>query len=252
MGMRKSPSELFLRETRSTTMVRKRLSSCDVVELHEREEKVKHIVLAINLALVVCKGIALSLCAKLAITQSLFDSLGDVIGNVAVIAFRDEIGVLMQAIVMGLASVGVIIRSAPTLLELIGFLPNQNIAVDDGGDRLLSVILIAVAIVTKGLVWGRCRMMTRRPDCGRAVQAIQEDAVNDVVMNSGALICAFPEVWLALSGGLVSKTVQHYLVLGMDPAWSFLMSLPILHGWYVTGMAQIETLRNEARGMKVE
>lgn len=225
-----------------------RARSGDLVEVEDDpDRKVKQVVLLVNLVLVVCKWIALVLCQKYSIKQSLFDSLGDVLGNVAVILFRDEIGVLILAAVMGLASVGVIVPSASSLLQLAGFLNHERDPLSIDTDRLTSVILILVAIITKGLVFACCRFLGGTSGCSIAVQAIKEDAVNDVMMNSGALLCGFPELWVALFAGLLPKSLEHYLMLGMDPAWAFFMSLPILHGWCKTAAEQISTLRAEAQ-----
>jgi len=114
----------------------------------------------------------------------------------------------------------------------------------DESDRLTAVILILVAILMKGLVYVICRMLARgRKNSNIAVQAIREDAANDVMMNTGALLCAFPEFWLALFQGWMPKTVITYVLPGMDPLWAFAMSLPILHGWIDTARTQFETLR---------
>lgn len=250
MGAQRCPSESVLRDHDSPpALVRTptRVAN-DLVQLQRQETQLKHIALGINIALVFCKGVALFLCWKHAIAQSLFDSLGDVLGNIAVIAFRDEIGVLLQAMVMGSASIGVIVRAATSLLEIAGFIALQNgNDHDSDSERSTAVLLILVAILTKGLVYARCRMLTSCQSCSLAVNALQEDAMNDVVMNSGALLCAFPELWLALLGSMIPKTLEFYMASGMDPTWAFLMSWPILHGWVVTGWAQIVTLREEQK-----
>jgi len=209
----------------------------------EQDEMIKYIALAINSALVVCKTVALIVCGKYAICQSLFDSVGDVLGNIAVIIFREEIGVLLQAIVMGLASIGVIIPAGISLLVLAGILSEASHGTEDP-DRFTAILLCVVAIVTKGLVYVFCRVLARSRNCGIAVQAIRGDAANDVIMNSGALVCAFPEFGVALLGGRLLKSLEIYVVKGMDPGWAFGMSIPILHGWIETGREQIAALQD--------
>lgn len=208
------------------------------------EEAIKYVALSINLMLVLCKTIALAVRHKHAVVQSLFDSLGDVIGNIAVIVFREEVGVLLQAIVMGLASVGVMIPSGTALQALAGAFPDKS-GECDGSDRLAGIVLILVAILTKGLIYASCWALTRHQGCSIAVRAIREDAVNDVMMNSGALVCAFPEFWLAVFQNTMPNALKMYLIAGMDPAWAFLMSLPILHGWIGTACTQIATLQKD-------
>jgi len=207
-------------------------------------------VLGINLLLIICKWIAYFLSGKVAIIQSLFDSFGDVLGNVAVIAFRGEVGVLITAVLMGLASVGVIIPAATQLLALMGWLAidkNQGTVDGSDSDKFTAVVLILVAVVTKGLIYMRCRILTCKEhgEACIAVQAIKEDAANDVVMNSGALLCAFPDMWLSLLGAWLPEALGRSLAPAMDPAWAFLMSLPILHGWCTTAREQISVLRKE-------
>lgn len=213
-----------------------------------KERAVKHAALAINLMLVLCKTLALWHRQGEAISQSLCDSIGDVLGNVALVVLPDAWGVLLQALVMGLASMGVIVQSALAL-----WMPQRsssNLAVA-AGDSEAAALFIAVAVLSKGLLFAICWLATRGSAsfAGSGVQAIREDAANDVVMNSGAFLCAVPEMWLPVFHGSVNSSVATCLILKMDPAWAFLVSLPILHGWYKTARSSAASLNLYRRGL---
>lgn len=84
---------------------------------------------------------------------------------------------------------------------------------------------------------------------GNGVKAIREDAANDVVMNSGAFLCAVPELWLPYCHRWVNGSVATCLLLRMDPSWALLVSFPILHGWYETARTSAESLHLYSRGL---
>eukprot|EP00929_Paragymnodinium_shiwhaense_P089214 TRINITY_DN49404_c0_g1_i2.p1 TRINITY_DN49404_c0_g1~~TRINITY_DN49404_c0_g1_i2.p1 ORF type:complete len:228 (+),score=26.69 TRINITY_DN49404_c0_g1_i2:132-815(+) len=215
--------------------------------------------------------------------QSLFDSFGDVFGNLAVILLRDELGVLIQAIGMICASLGVVKEAGNELLPLLmaSSVADRSLtaaASDADGlssdsDQFTSVLLLAAPIFTKGIIFRRCCALTDRPGAEECIvlKAIQDDAYNDIVMSLGALMCAFPErgiQFVFAPTGYVPRNVCHrwrlfrpgfrclsseppeglrrMLATAMDPAWAFLASLPIIYGWCTTAKEQAEALMAES------
>lgn len=197
----------------------------------------------INFVLFLLKTYAYFATYSLAVLASLVDSAIDLIGQGVLLwtkqlansrGRRDEypigrerlepVGVMVCAVVMGMASIEVISTSVRKLLKFWGK--------EDPPDIHLTYAVIAMLIsivVIKGGLYVWCQRVLQRNSGAGSVEAIAQDNLNDVFSNTVALIA--PWVTHLGSGFWIA-----------DPIAGILISIYIIYTWLATGFEQVEMI----------
>lgn len=136
----------------------------------------------------------------------------------------EPVGVMVCALVMGMASIEVITASGRRLVKNWGQedLPPLHLT------NAVVAMLIGIIII-KGLLYAWCtKVLTRHPG-NEAVKAIAQDNQNDVFSNAVALVAPWltqqgPQMWMA------------------DPIAGILISIYIIYTWITTGYEQVEMI----------
>jgi len=196
----------------------------------------------VNFGLFISKLYAFISSGSLAVLASLVDSAIDLLGQGALmwtsyLASRrqheeypvgrgrlEPVGVMICAVVMGMASIEVISTSMMRLLKYWGT-SAMPVVVLRGG----TVALLVAIILLKGLLFLWCRRVAKRHPQNDAVKAIAQDNANDVISNVAALVAPMatylgPSLWV------------------MDPAAGVAISVYIIYTWLRTGFEQVEMI----------
>jgi len=196
----------------------------------------------VNMILLIAKIYAFISSGSLAVLASLVDSAIDLIGQGALmwtthLASRrqneeypvgrgrlEPVGVMICAVVMGMASIEVISTSTMRLLKYWGtpVVPVVKLSTN-------TVLLLMGVIILKGVLFLWCQRVARRNPQNDAVKAIAQDNMNDVMSNLVALIA--PEVTHV---GPSFWTV--------DPLAGIAISIYIIYTWLRTGFEQVEMI----------
>lgn len=201
--------------------------------------------LFINFLLFVSKLYAFIVSGSLAVMASLVDSAIDLLGqgvlmwtnHIASQRALDEdypvgrtrlepIGVVICAVVMGMASMEVISRSFKQLVKYWDK-PVSNVPVPDM--TTFTVLLLVFIILLKAALWYWSNTVHKRHPQNEGIKAIAQDNFNDVVSNLVALLSA--EVVL----------FGRYL-WSVDPIAGILISVYITYTWIQTGKEQVEMI----------
>ncbi|CAE7622798.1 MTP4 [Symbiodinium sp. CCMP2592] len=199
----------------------------------------------INFVLMLCKLYTFLVSGSLAVLASLVDSIIDLLGQGALMltsflarqSGREEypvgrgrlepVGVMICALVMGMASVQVISQSSMKLIKYWDRDDAPATALTEGG-----VVLLVCIVVLKVGLWYWCSSVAKRNtgvDGVDAVKAIAQDNMNDVISNIAALIA--PEM-----------IVLGYQFWVIDPLAGIGISVYIIYTWLLTGYEQIEMI----------
>jgi cation diffusion facilitator family transporter len=217
--------------------------------------------LYLNLLITVAKLVAYVHTLSLSVLAALLDSVLDVVSQMVLnytekhstmqrssalypagASRLEPVGVLTCAALMGMASFEVLKQSLVTIIYHHSSLDN-----DDNETSLSSFWSMLLIVVMKlALLWlcnraanknttyaqtGSARAVAQLAD--PTLEALAQDHWNDALSNSVAavaLLCALktPSLWF------------------IDPAGAILISVYIIHSWYVTGREQIEHLLGKA------
>lgn len=198
----------------------------------------------INFVLVIGKLYAFLISGSLALLASLVDSGIDLLGQGALMWTNklasagnhaeypvgrgrlEPVGVMICAIVMGMASIEVISTSALKLIKYWDKGPNEVpvIVLTQGTELLLVGIIVLKAVL---FVW--CRSVAQRNPQNDSVKAIAQDNLNDIISNFAALVA--PEV-----------TSLGWRLWVVDPLAGIAISVYIIYTWVMTGLEQVEMI----------
>lgn len=196
----------------------------------------------INFLLMICKGWAFVMSGSLAVLASLVDSVIDLLGQGALMwttmlaaSGRHEeypvgrgrlepVGVMICAVVMGMASMEVISQSSMRLLKYW----DRDDAPHSGLTDATAALLVGI-IVLKSILWQWSARVSDRNPHNDAVKAITQDNYNDVLSNIVALIAP-------------SLVVIGYNFWIADPLAGVGISVYIIYNWFVTGYEQVEKI----------
>lgn len=196
----------------------------------------------VNFVLFFAKLYAFVISGSLAVLASLVDSTIDLLGQGALVwashvaAKKSEeeypvgrgrlepVGVMICAVVMGMASIEVISTSVMRLLQYWGTDKTPAVVLSDSTAALLVGIILLKAML---YVW--CRRVAVRHPQNDAVKAIAQDNANDVISNLAALFAP-----AAASLGPSFWTV--------DPLAGIVISVYIVYTWLRTGFEQVEMI----------
>lgn len=194
-----------------------------------------------NFVLMVCKLYTFLISGSLAVLASLVDSIIDLLGQGALMFTsalakgknEDEypvgrgrlepVGVIICAVVMGMASMEVISQSTVRLVKFWDRSDAPEVALT----MTAALLLVGVIFLKVGL-WHWCSAVYQR-NPQEAVKAIAQDNLNDVISNIAALIA--PE--------MILLGHQFWLV---DPFAGIAISIYIIYTWLVTGFEQVEMI----------
>jgi cation diffusion facilitator family transporter len=200
----------------------------------------------INFLLFLAKLYAFIISRSLAVLASLVDSGIDLLGQGALmwtnhLAQRgtqeeypvgrtrlEPVGVMICAVVMGMASIEVISTSS---MKLVKYWDSEPPPLDFGWD---TAFLLVGIIMLKGILWLWCSRVAERSRSD-AVEAIAQDNQNDVLSNMAAL----------LAGELSSPFFLNKFSRGLwmcDPLAGVLISVYIIYTWLMTGREQVEMI----------
>ncbi|OLQ05530.1 Metal tolerance protein 4 [Symbiodinium microadriaticum] len=196
----------------------------------------------INFVLMLCKLYTFLVSGSLAVLASLVDSIIDLLGQGALMLTSflarqsgheeypvgrgrlEPVGVMICAVVMGMASMEVISQSS---IKLIKYWDR-----DDAPAAVLTetavVVLVFIVFLKAGL-WYWCSNVAKRNPNVDAVKAIAQDNMNDVISNIAALIA--PEM-----------IVLGYQFWVIDPLAGIGISIYIIYTWILTGFEQVEMI----------
>lgn len=196
----------------------------------------------INFMLVIFKLYAFLLSGSLAVLASLVDSAIDLLGQGALMWTNylasaghhseypvgrgklEPVGVMICAVVMGMASMEVISTSTVKLLKYWG----RSDAPAAELTLLTALVLVGIIVLKAGLYVWCCRVSKRHPQ-NDAIKAIAQDNANDVLSNIVALIA--PEA-----------IIFGHQFWYADPIAGILISVYIIYTWLVTGFEQVEMI----------
>jgi len=196
----------------------------------------------INFLLMICKAWAFVMSGSLAVLASLVDSVIDLLGQGALMwttmlaaSGRHEeypvgrgrlepVGVMICAVVMGMASMEVISQSSMRLLKYW----DRDDAPHSGLTDATVALLIGI-IVLKSVLWQWSARVCDRNPHNDTVKAIAQDNYNDVLSNIVALVAP-------------SLVVIGYNFWIADPLAGVGISVYIIYNWFVTGYEQVEKI----------
>eukprot|EP00442_Polarella_glacialis_P037083 CAMPEP_0115112840 /NCGR_PEP_ID=MMETSP0227-20121206/40937_1 /TAXON_ID=89957 /ORGANISM="Polarella glacialis, Strain CCMP 1383" /LENGTH=384 /DNA_ID=CAMNT_0002512599 /DNA_START=43 /DNA_END=1193 /DNA_ORIENTATION=- len=196
----------------------------------------------INAFLTVVKMYAFIASGSMAVLASLVDSIIDLVGQGALMYTNalastnnnadypvgrgrlEPVGVMICAVVMGMASMEVISQSAWRLVKYWDR--------DDAPAAVLSfstASMLVGVILLKGLLYKWSLGVSRRNPQNDSIKAIAQDNLNDVFSNIAAFIAPQtidfgPSFWV------------------VDPVAGILISVYIIYTWLVTGFEQVEMI----------
>lgn len=198
--------------------------------------------LLVNFVLFVTKAYAFLVSGSLAVLASLVDSTVDLLGQGALFwtqrlvsskhqntedypagrARLEPIGVMICAVVMGMASIEVISTSVKEIIKLWN-IGGPEIDLDLNTTAALgSIVILKLALY----IW--CSRVAERTN-NESIRAIAQDNQNDVLSNCSALLAAQmthigPQWWVS------------------DPAAGIIISIYIIYTWLRTGYDQVEMI----------
>lgn len=197
----------------------------------------------INFILMLCKLYTFLISGSLAVLASLVDSIIDLLGQGALMFTSalaqkgrgeheeypvgrgrlEPVGVMICAVVMGMASMEVISQSTVRLVNYWDRPDAPEVAL-----TVTAALLLIGVIFLKAGLWQWCKgVYERNPQ--DAVKAIAQDNLNDVISNIAALLA--PE--------MILLGHQFWLV---DPLAGIGISIYIIYTWLVTGFEQVEMI----------
>lgn len=198
--------------------------------------------LCINAVLLVAKAYAFYISGSLAVLASLVDSIIDLLGQGALVVTShvasiqrrgdypvgrgrlEPVGVMICAVVMGMASIEVISTSVMRLYKYWGS-PTGPVVVLTA----FTLVLLVGVIVLKFALFIWCNRVLRRHPANESVKAIAQDNLNDVISNIAALFAP-----------LATKLGPAFWVV--DPFAGVAISIYIIYTWIITGYEQIEMI----------
>lgn len=196
----------------------------------------------INFMLFIGKLYAFITSGSLAVLASLVDSAIDLIGQGALMLTNqlaqsrnsedypigrgrlEPVGVMICAVVMGMASMQVIEESAMKLVKYLGKEAPPPVLLNDATAGMLCGIVVLKVVL---YIW--CMRVSKRHPSNDAVKAIAQDNFNDIISNLAALVA--PETLLLGPSWWVS-----------DPIAGILISVYIIFTWLRTGFEQVEMI----------
>lgn len=136
----------------------------------------------------------------------------------------EPVGVMVCAVVMGMASIEVISTS---VLRLMKYWDREDVPQLHMSNGVV-MLLIGIIFTKAGLYIWCTRVLTKHPS-NEAVKAIAQDNWNDVMSNFAAVLAPWlttlgPDMWVA------------------DPLMGILISVYIIYSWIVTGFEQVEMI----------
>jgi len=196
----------------------------------------------INFVLFIAKMYAFLISGSLAVLASLVDSAIDLIGQGVLWLTKslasgqavedypvgrgrlEPVGVMICAVVMGMASIEVISSSTMKLLNdwnakdvaAIPFTPS-------------TALLLVMIILLKAALYVWCERVARRNPSNESVKAISQDNFNDVISNTAALIAP----------GLTQLGHDWWVA---DPFAGIAISVYIIYTWLRTGYEQVDMI----------
>lgn len=194
----------------------------------------------INFILMICKLYTFLISGSLAMLASLVDSIIDLLGQGALMFTSalaqkgrgeheeypvgrgrlEPVGVMICAVVMGMASMEVISQSTVRLVKYWDRTDAPEVAL-----TVTAALLLIGVIFLKAGLWQWCKgVYERNPQ--DAVKAIAQDNLNDVISNIAALL-------------MILLGHQFWLV---DPLAGIGISIYIIYTWLVTGFEQVEMI----------
>lgn len=198
----------------------------------------------VNFSLFLAKLYAFWISGSLAVLASLVDSAIDLLGQGALLwtnslaANRENddypvgrtrlepVGVMICAVVMGMASIEVISTSSMRLLRYWGKPLDQVPAVHMTTQTYL--VLVGVICLKAGLyMW--CKKVSQRHPQQEAVKAIAQDNYNDAISNLAALLAPM-------------LAQQQKALWSVDPLAGIGISVYIIYTWLKTGFEQVEMI----------
>jgi len=200
----------------------------------------------INFLLFLAKLYAFLISHSLAVLASLVDSGIDLLGQGALMWTNhlaqvpgeeypvgrtrlEPVGVMICAVVMGMASIEVISTS---IQKLVGYWDSEPPPLDFRWD---TVTIIVGIIVLKFFLYQWCAAVAKRNPRSDAVEAIAQDNQNDVLSNMVALVAG--EMSSAL---FLEKFGRGFWMV--DPFAGVLISVYIIYTWLMTGREQVEMI----------
>lgn len=196
----------------------------------------------INFVLCICKVYAFVVSGSLAVLASLVDSAIDLLGQGTLMVTNhlasagkideypagrgklEPVGVMVCAVVMGMASMEVISTASLKLFQYWGSSEAPLVELNT-----ITVWILVGIIVLKAGLWVWCSRVHRRHPHNDSVKAIAQDNLNDVLSNIVALIA--PEA-----------TLFGHAFWVADPLAGILISVYIIWTWVVTGYEQVEMI----------
>lgn len=201
----------------------------------------------INAVLFFGKAYAFFSSGSLAVLASLVDSTIDLLGQGVLLVAKqmassrgthgeypigrerlEPVGVMVCAIVMGMASIEVISTSAEKLWKYWG--SDHVPAVDL--TFFTSCMLVGI-IILKALLWVWCMRVSKRHPGNDSVKAIAQDNQNDVISNIAAL----------LAPSATHVAASYWVV---DPIAGIVIAVYIIYTWLQTATEQVELLVGKA------
>eukprot|EP00930_Biecheleria_cincta_P058213 TRINITY_DN4406_c0_g1_i1.p1 TRINITY_DN4406_c0_g1~~TRINITY_DN4406_c0_g1_i1.p1 ORF type:complete len:444 (+),score=91.48 TRINITY_DN4406_c0_g1_i1:156-1334(+) len=196
----------------------------------------------INFFLMICKAYAFVVSGSLAVLASLVDSVIDLLGQGALMwttmlaasgsheeypvgrGRLEPVGVMICAVVMGMASMEVISQSSMRLLKYW----DRHDAPHSGLTDSTAALLVGI-ILLKAVLWQWSSRVSDRNPNNDSVKAIAQDNYNDVLSNIVALVAP-------------SLVVIGYNFWIADPLAGVGISVYIIYNWFVTGYEQVEKI----------
>lgn len=217
---------------------------------------------AVNLMLLIGKSVAAGLSGSLAVITSVIDSAVDLVSGVLMwwsnraMKHRDPyrypqgrtklepIAIIILSVIMALASVQMIIQALQKIIAFAmydlkpSYLHNDSVVfcvnisdmrqyVNPDGENgpvfeTESIVICVATVVIKLILYFICRRIA-----SSSAQALAQDHRNDVISNTGALIC-----------GLIGYRLWKYA----DPIGAIVISIYIIVSWIMMGQEQIKML----------
>mmetsp|Transcript_83218 Transcript_83218/g.165202 ORF Transcript_83218/g.165202 Transcript_83218/m.165202 type:complete len:407 (-) Transcript_83218:65-1285(-) len=195
----------------------------------------------INFGLFLCKLYAFIASGSMAVLASLVDSAIDLLGQGALLFTSylagdshedypigrgrlEPVGVMICAVVMGMASIEVISTSTMRLLKFWNLPDPPSVVLSPS----VAAMLVAI-ILLKAFLWIWCSRVAQRHPQNDAVRAIAQDNANDVLSNIVALIA--PET--------IHFGTRFWVA---DPIAGIAISIYIIYTWLMTGYEQVEMI----------
>jgi len=197
----------------------------------------------INFGLFICKLYAFYASGSLAVLASLVDSTIDLVGQGVLMwtkqlastgGRRDDypigrerlepVGVMVCAVVMGMASIEVITTCSKKIIKYYGHTDVPYARMDDS-----TVFMLLFITGLKAVLYIWCSRVSARHPNNDSVKAIAQDNQNDVISNFAALLA--PE----------ARQLSECLWLA-DPIAGIVISIYIIYTWISTGYEQVEMI----------